>query len=102
MMAQSTNIRDYLEVRDRTSANNQDLWTHNVMRSNGTLNQRKPKILWKPSIECPLRFKILLEMLFVRIDDLILEAHEFLKVIDRISAVIQRLLRRITLCVMKA
>jgi hypothetical protein len=58
------------------------------MRSNGTLNQRKPKILWKPLIKRPLRFKILLEMLFVRIDDLILEAHEFLKIVDRTSTVI--------------
>lgn len=92
-MAQSTNIRDYLEVRDRTSAKNQDIGTHNVMRLNRRLIQRKLKVLWKPSIEHPLRF---LGISFVRIHSLINKIQSL-----RLSAVaIQNHLgRRITLCV---
>jgi hypothetical protein len=55
--------------------------THNVMRLNRRLNQRKPKILWKPSIERPLRFKILVKMLFARIDGSIHESYRFMGIL---------------------
>jgi hypothetical protein len=49
--------------------------THNVMRPNRRLNQRKP------SIERPLRFKILVKMLFARIDGSIHESYRFMGIL---------------------